>query len=65
MANDNTYITLNEAADRLHLSVRVCREFLIGGRRVNHMKVGRQYLIVRKSFEDWERSACTKSIKHW
>lgn len=50
------YITPIEIAKRLHMDPKTVREIFIGGRQVRFLKLGRKYLIVKKSFLEWEEA---------
>lgn len=61
IANDE-YITATDIAKRLHMDPKTVREMFIVGRQVRYLKIGRKYLIVKKSFLEWEEQHQTRVL---
>lgn len=59
------YITPQEIAALLHMCLKSVRAYFIKGKRVEYIKVGNKYMILRKSFLEWEAKSRTKVVKHW
>lgn len=56
------YITATDIAKRLHMDPKTVREMFIVGRQVRYLKIGRKYLIVKKSFLEWEEQHQTRVL---
>jgi hypothetical protein len=63
--NPEKYLTPQEIADYLHINVKAARAYFIVGKRVDYIKVGHKYMILRSSFLEWEAATRTKAKKMW